>query len=116
MITVKGSRTFNCAADLLPNRRVKWNSGTATVIYAGVTDEAIGVTDGMPYNGRIAVIPINTSHGVAIEAADTIGVGVACYGAANGRVSVSNAGGAVLVGTNWAPGIVVNAFADVQLK
>lgn len=116
MRTIKGNRTFACASDLLPNRRVKWNAGTSTVIYCAAVDEAIGVTDGMPYNGRIAVIPINTDDGVAIEAADTIGVGVPCYGAANGRVSVSNAGGAVLVGTQWAAGVVVNAFADVQLK
>jgi len=115
MITIKGNRTFACASSLLPNRRVKWDSATSTVVYAGATDEAIGVTDGVPYNGRVAVIPITCPDGVAIEAADTIGVGVACYGAANGRVSVSNANGAVLVGTNWASGVVVNAFADVQL-
>jgi len=117
MRKTKGSRTLPCASTVLNNRRVKWSGGQ--LVLAGVTDNAIGITDGVPYlvNGvyYVAVISPKTEDGVTITAADTIGVGVTCYGAANGMVSVSSAGGAVTVGTNWAPGVVANANAEVQL-
>jgi hypothetical protein len=111
---------------MLPNRRVKVDPGTpGGVIYAGATDVAIGVTEGNPLPGftttpgtttyRIAVINIKTEDGVSIEANDTIAQGASCYGSANGRVSNSSAYGAVLVGTNFAVGVVAGANTDVWI-
>lgn len=118
MRSLKGSRTLPCASSVVNKRRVKWSSGQ--LVLAGVTDVAIGITDGNPYQladgtYRVAMISPKTEDGVSITAADTIGVGVTCYGAANGMVSVSSANSAVVVGTNWAANVTANADADVQL-
>lgn len=113
MRTLKGSRTLPCDNTVVNKRRVKWSAGVLTL--AGATDAAVGITDGNPFNGYVAVISPKTEDGVSITSSGTIGVGAATYAAANGQVSASNAGGALLVGTNWAPNVTAGADTDIQL-
>lgn len=110
--TLKGPRTLPCDGTVADKLRVKWNSGTSMLTACGTTDNAIGIVDGVPLNGRAAIINPITEDGVSILSSATIAVGGTCYAGANGTVA---AAGTIVVGVNWAPGVINGAWADVQM-
>ena len=115
MRTVAGDRTLPCDGTVLDKTRVKWNSGTSMLTLAGATDPAIGHVNGVPVNGRCVIISPLCEDGVALTSNSSIALGCTVYAAANGQVSSSSAGGALVVGTNWQPNLIAGGWADVQL-
>lgn len=92
-------QTFIAGEALVVQRRVKLNAGT--VVYADATEKAIGVTQSSVASGSpIGIRLFNDTGSFALEANEAIAANQTIYGAADGKVSGTDGGGADVVGVN----------------
>lgn len=120
---VMGSEGTFQAAELIPlYARVKFNTsadsaGKPKIVLAGATDVAIGVAMEPIADAAFGLIRFLNSPGEQFGlASGTIGLGVAIYAAASGKVSTVSGGGALLVGissTTGADGGTLTYFQKV---
>lgn len=93
--------TFTAGEDLLPKRRVKIESGTATVppevVYADAGEQHIGVTgnDAVSDGDPVSITPINMTGTYEGTAKTALVVGATLYGAADGKIDDTSSGSAI---------------------
>ena len=109
-INILDMGTFQAAEAIALYARVKFNttpdsSGKPKLVYADAADVAIGVAMEPIADGAFGLIRFLNAPGEQYGlASGTIGLGVAIYGAADGKVSTATGGGAKLVGISTTPG------------
>ena len=93
--------TFTAGEALLPKRRVKIESGTATtppeVVYADAGEQHIGITgnDSTADGSAVSINPINATGTYEGTAADSFAIGATLYGAVDGKISDTSSGSAI---------------------
>lgn len=94
----EGIKTFTSGEILAANRRVKLSSGT--VVYADAYDKSIGITVAPAVaSGDPVAVKLHGFPGTRqVTASEAITSGAALYGAADGKVTDTYAGGGELVG------------------
>ena len=103
MSYTEGILTFTAGSALVAHRRVKMSG--ATVVYAGLGEDAIGVTMIPAASGdQVSVKILGVPGSVEVEAAKIIAVAAVLYGAANGTVSDAASGSAIGVARAAASG------------
>jgi len=94
MSYVSGVLTFEAGSALLAHRRVKMSG--AAVVYAGLGEDAIGVTETAAASGaQVAVKILGVPGSVEVTAAKVLAAGAVLYGAALGKVSDASSGSAI---------------------
>lgn len=90
-------------------------SGKPTIVVAGVADRTIGVAMQPIAVGAQGTIRFQNAQGEQFGlATGTIGLGVAVYSAALGRMSTVSTGGALLMGISTTPGFDGGVFTYIQ--
>ena len=93
--------TFTAGEALLPKRRVKVESGTATdpveVVYADAGEQHIGTTgnESTADGAAVSVQPMTATGTFEGTAADAFSRGATLYGAADGKISDTSSGSAI---------------------